>query len=579
MNLSKFHRGRSAQHFSFTILLLLVISFFLDGYYTSLLSKAIIFTIFAISLDLAWGYGGILSLGHSVFFGLGAYGYSIIALSGVSSGKLVLAVFIGLLMPLLFALLLSSFLFYSKSSAFYIGIVTLSSAVLMEQFALQLSGLTGGQNGLTNIPGFPFQGQTLFLFLLFMLILVFAVAYKFTRSDLGRLIVSTRDNEERTMFLGYNTSMSKTILFTLSGGIAGLAGVLYAPFDQFVSPSMLSFTLATQVIIWVAIGGRGRLVGAVMGALTINILSPVFNDYFPYIWQIFLGLAFIVVVIFLPKGLYSLLDNRWGVLENFQLQSTKTKQVNERNGEDTLNIADLYMAYGSLAILKGVSFPLKSGEITCVVGPNGAGKSTLINSITGKTAFQKGSILYNHTELKSASVQSIVQSGIARTFQATNVIDSLSVGENLKLARGKGELPSFYKRSHDLELTEEVMELLKQSGLDKKLSTIAGELSHGEQQALELCMVLSLEPRFLLLDEPTAGLTIQERKEIGNMLQSLAHDKGLSVLIIEHDLDFVKEIADRVIVLYDGKIVEDGSVEEVTNSSLVKEIYLGVNAL
>jgi branched-chain amino acid transport system permease protein len=575
MRLTSIFRDKTVLHFSIIIIMLILTSFFIDDYYTSILARAVIFTIFAISLDIAWGYAGILSLGHSVFFGLGAYAYSIIALNGQSTEFIYVGIIVGLITPLLFSLLISAFLFYSNSSLFYIGIVTLSLAVLFEQFALQLYEITGGQNGLTNVPGFPFSENYLLYFLLLILIVVFMLTYKVTNSDLGRLVVSVRDNEERSVFLGYNSSFVKTIVFTLSGTIAGLAGVLYAPFDQFVSPTLLAFTLATQVVVWVAIGGRGKIVGAVIGALIINILSPIFNDQFPYIWQIFLGLTFIIVVILLPKGIYSLFGRNGTKTEKYSLINRNISLNSGEKQDEVLKINDLEVSYGSLVILKGIDLTLRRGELTCIIGPNGAGKSTLINGITGKTNITRGSIFYNHKPIEKLSSQQIVQNGIARTFQATNIISSLSVAENLLLASGKGKLPSFLKRTFNIELPDVVLELLKQSGLDEKLSNIAGELSHGEQQSLELCMVLSLEPKFLLLDEPTAGLTLNERENIGNMLKVLGHKGGLSIVIIEHDLDFVKAIADRVTVLYDGKIAQDGPVEEVTNSELVKEIYLG----
>jgi branched-chain amino acid transport system permease protein len=573
-----FMKRTAIKDLSVIVALLCVVPFLTSNYYTLLVGSAIIFAVFAISLDLAWGYAGILSLGHSVFFGIGAYTYSIFSINNESSLGMLLGIVLGVLFSALLAFAVSWFIFYIKSSPFYIGVVTLALALIFEQLALTLREFTGGQNGLTGVPGFSFSGSTLYYFLLGLFIAVLILTYKFINSDLGKLIVAVRDNEERLQFMGYNTPLIRTFVLVISASIAGFAGVLYAPFSGFVSTSLISFVLATNVVIWVAIGGKGKIVGAVIGALLINILSPIFNSTLPQLWQIILGLVFVLVVVFVPNGLYSFIRrNSKPDDKDYQITSkVQTIQlVDDDQKKDVVGIKNLQVSFGALNILKGINLNLHSSEIQCVIGPNGAGKSTLINAITGRNKASSGKVFLYNKQIEKWRPQKIVLNKMARTFQSTNVIKSLTVAENLKLASGKGKLPPFFKRLNKIELSSLTMELLNQSDLNNKISELAGNLSHGDQQSLELCMVLALEPEIILLDEPTAGLPSTERKKIGNLFKTLSHEKGLSLLIIEHDIDFVKEIADRVTVLHDGKIASDGSVDEITNSELVKEIYLG----
>lgn len=576
MLLNTLKNNNIVRDLSILVALLALVPIFTNGYYTHLIGSAIIFAIFAISLDLAWGYAGILSLGHSVFFGIGSYTYAILSSSGDVLIPPIIAAVIGIIVPAVLALVVGWFIFYIKSTPFYIGVVTLSLTLVFSQLVLYFRDLTGGQNGLTNISGLPFTDTPLYYFLLTLLVLVLVITYKLIGSKLGNLIISIRDNEERAQFLGFNTPFVRSLVLVISAAIAGFAGVLYAPYDGFVSPSLISFGLATQVVIWVAVGGKGKIVGAVIGALLINILSPIFNSNFPQIWQIFLGLMFIIAVVLVPDGLYSFINkNSRQQKKSFNFIPRTRNDVVELNKKEIMKIEDLKVSFGSLDVLKGLNLVFRSGEIQCVIGPNGAGKSTFINAITGRNKLTSGKVYFHDQIINNWKPERIVQSNIARTFQSTNIVESLTVAENIQLATSKGRLSSLMKQSETLQVSPIIIELLKETGLDQLLNEVTGNLSHGQQQALELCMVIALSPKVMFLDEPTAGLTKIERTNIGNLLRKLSHEQGVSILIIEHDIEFVKEIADRVTVLHDGKLAADGSVSEVTSSNLVKEIYLG----
>jgi branched-chain amino acid transport system permease protein len=231
--------------------------------------------------------------------------------------------------------------------------------------------------------------------------------------------------------------------------------------------------------------------------------------------------------------------------------------------------------FGSLNVLQGIDFEANKGELLSLVGPNGAGKTTLIRCLADGLERSAGDVTVFGQHLGRWPPDRCVALGIGRKFQAANVFATLSVAECLRVARYRHEPPSLWASDTVLSLPEAALRIVEETGLGKALQTEARHLSHGQKQALELAMVLALEPSIVLLDEPTAGLTRVERERIGTILTSLAERERLSILLVEHDLDFVREISSRVIVLHHGRILLDGSVEEVVGSDLVRDIYAG----
>jgi branched-chain amino acid transport system permease protein len=231
--------------------------------------------------------------------------------------------------------------------------------------------------------------------------------------------------------------------------------------------------------------------------------------------------------------------------------------------------------FGSLGVLDGVDVTARRGELLSLVGPNGAGKTTLIRCIGDGTERTAGTIRVNGHDVERRPPYRCVAFGVGRKFQTANTFDTLTVAESLRIARTRLVRPSLWRRSPTLELPDAVLQVLRATGLDRQLGGEAQHLSHGMKQALELAMVLALQPSILLLDEPTAGLTKAERTQIGGILTSLTQAHELCILLVEHDLDFVREISSRVIVLHQGRIVLDGSVADVVESEVVRTIYAG----
>jgi len=316
------------------IIFLALFPLFSSGFHVGLMGKFIVFVIFAISLDLIWGYTGLLSIGHAVFFGLGGY---VLALSftfqkGVPAfmerfdmheiplfmkplTSIPIAFVLGLVIPFLVAGIIGFFIFKSKVSGVYFSLITLVLASLFEMLIINLQAYTGGYNGLMGLPRLPIGGKplslTAFYYLIFgITILVYFFARWLTHSHFGKVIRAIRENEDRISFFSYDPAIFKIFIYMISGFLSGLAGMLYVSMNGFVGPGDLGLSLSLMVILWVAIGGRGRLMGAVIGALLINWLANSLSESYPDIWQLFVGLVMVAVVIFLPDGVYGTLD-KW----------------------------------------------------------------------------------------------------------------------------------------------------------------------------------------------------------------------------------------------------------------------------
>jgi len=290
---------------------------FLSAYTLGLATRFMVFSILAISLDLLWGYGGIVSFGHAMFFGLGAYAMAI-TLSYVGGvGGTVLALLLGMAVPALLGLALGMFLFYSKVSGVYFGIVTLALTVVFETIAIVSRDFTGGLDGLYgfDIPTVWLPGvgdvelwgiRNPFYVALAGLVVAFLVARWITESSFGVTIRAIRDDEARVEMLGYDIAFIKTVLLVIACVMAGFAGSLYTTVG-FVSPTLLGVFFSTQVLVWVGIGGRATLVGAILGTILVGILETVLSGQYKDIWPLFVGLTFVAVVLFWPRGLYPLL--------------------------------------------------------------------------------------------------------------------------------------------------------------------------------------------------------------------------------------------------------------------------------
>ncbi|MDR6494328.1 branched-chain amino acid ABC transporter ATP-binding protein/permease [Paraburkholderia sp. 22099] len=552
------------------------------SYLLNVLIQAFFFSIVAVTVDILWGYTGYLTFGQSAFFGLGAYAAGLVFThGGFSAGYVALALGAAVAVSAGVAALLGWLSFYRGASPFFATVMSLVLPIVLSQLLLSGGEWTGSSSGLTGYPTFDLSLEAWYWIAGAALAVVALLAWLFVRSDGGRVLAAIRDNESRCSYLGINTSRVKIVLLVATAAVAGLAGFGYGSFSGVVAPELTGFVLGTQLIIWVALGGRGTLWGPVIGALLINVGTAYLSGFMPFAWQLILGAAFVAVIVLLPQGLVPLLLKPFRHLGGNGAEPELVERVmRAEHGRAAASPPALQMEgvarhFGNLKVLQGIDLNADAGELVGLIGPNGAGKTTLMRCMSDGAERSAGTVVLCGHDIRQLPPDRCVHFGLGRKFQNANIFETLTVAECLRIAGTIIEPPSLFRQSATLALPPYALEVVRTTSLDRKLSAVAKDLSHGEQQALELAMVLALEPRIVLLDEPTAGLTKTERTQIGNVLAALAHQYRLCCLLVEHDLDFVAEIATRIVVLHQGQIVMQGNFDEVVNSELVRTIYAG----
>ncbi|WP_457282621.1 ABC transporter permease subunit [Polaromonas sp. P5_D5] len=551
-----------------------------DAYLLNLLIKAYFFAVVAITVDVLWGYTGYLTFGQSAFFGLGAYAAGLVFThNGFSGGSVVLALALAIVVPAIVALVVGWLSFYRGASPFFATVISLVLPIVTSQLLLSGGAWTGASSGLTGYQTFDWSIDAWYWIAGGATLVVGVLAWVVVRSDGGRILASIRDNESRCSYLGINVSLHKIVLLTATAAIAGIAGFGYGSFSGVVAPELSGFVLGTELIIWVALGGRGTLWGPLIGTILISVATAYLSSSMPFVWQLILGIAFVVVIVLLPNGLVPVLLGPLGISERKSRQPRLVARAaatrDDKPLAPALQLEGVSKSYGSLKVLQGIDLVAEAGELLGLIGPNGAGKTTLMRCLSDGEERTSGVVKLGGRDIRRDPPEACVRFGLGRKFQNANVFESLTVAECLRMSTTLVERPSLLRRAGSLVLPSYALDVVRTTGLDQKLGEVTRDLSHGEQQALELAMVLALEPRIVLLDEPTAGLTRTERMQIGQVLASLASRYKLCCLLVEHDLDFVKEVATRIVVLHQGSVLMQGSFEEVVNSDLVKTIYAG----
>lgn len=556
----------------------------LDAYTVNILIRAFFVATVALTVDVLWGHSGYLTFGQSAFFGLGAYVLAIVFMRlGFGPAQILTAIAIAVGGAAALAAFVGWLSFYSGSTPLYASVISLVLPIVMVQLLYSGGEFTGSSSGLVGFESFDLSTEAWFRMAGLFALTATLIAKVGISSDAGRLLSAIRDNEMRCAYLGLDTARIRIALLVLCAIVAALAGSGYAGFGGIAAPENASFTFGTQLVIMVALGGRGTLVGAIAGALLIETASAYLSGSLPFVWELIIGVSFIVVIVVLPRGLFGGLRDVLGATARAKLSEpsaitleTAGRTAPVSSAQDVVvEVAGLSKSFGSLSVLSDVSFSARRGELVSLVGPNGAGKTTLIRCLADGGERSDGSVKIMGRSIHRLPPQRIVALGLGRKFQAASVFETLSVADCLRVARTRHERPSLLFASNTLALPTAARAVLETSGLAERLHEEARFLSHGLKQALELAMVLALEPEVVLLDEPTAGLTRAERQRFAELLTALASVDRLCVLIVEHDLDFVREISSRIIVLHQGRIALDGTVEEVVDSPLVQEIYSG----
>ena len=447
----------------------------------------------------------------------------------------------------------------------------------------------------------------LYLVTLTLLILVYLLCRYVVSSRMGRVLVAIRDNEDRLRFSGFKPYKFKVFVYSLAAGIAGLGGMLYAPQMGIFTPHNMLSIESILVVVWVAVGGRGTLWGAVVGALAVNYGYNFLTSRYPDSWMFVLAAVFLLIVLVLPGGIADILKKAMGGglrprlvpkkrasetgkvedepggraaevaeeemrkrLERINLLSSVKQEVDV--GRNLLDVKDITVLFDGFKALDVKEFVVGHRELKVIIGPNGAGKTTLCDVISGKTRPTTGQVFFEGADITHEPEADIAQLGVGRKFQTPTVYDSLTVYENMTLALPGRQGISLGSRISDYERDSIRSQLERVRLLDDEHREVE-YLSHGQRQWLEISMLILTGPKLLLVDEPAAGLTDEETVLTAELL--LESREEHSIIVIEHDMEFVRLLNSHVTVLNEGKIMAEGTIDEVSANEEVKEAYLG----
>jgi len=571
----------------------------LNPYLAFVATSWIIFGLLGLSLDVIWGRGGLLSLAQTAFYGLGGYFGAVIAINlAPSSGMtLVWALPSAALFGALIAAVIGYVIFYSRMGELQSTILSYTFTLLLwsvtQTFKLDVGAARiGGDNGLSGIPGVvlgygadatKLAPNDAFV----VVVIVSAAIYFFTRwlmrSNFGKIVDCIRIDIQKTELLGYDIRRFQVMNFAYSGAIAGVAGSLFALWANYLNPSIFSVQEALLVPIYVLVGGLGTLAGPFLGALIIGGLS---------FWlgggaaggqtTLILGVVLILLVLFLHNGFLGALDQIWkrflpdpndaarnagavkidtGVLEDILEEAAK-----HAGPAKALATNDLLKRFGGVIPVKRVTRSFVPGEPYALIGPNGAGKSSFLKTCVGLYRPENGVTRLGNDDVTNAAIFDRVKKGMGVKNQKPQVFGEISVLENLWIAA--------FARTRDASSAYKTAErILDMLGMHQQSVVQASALSHGQQQWLDIGMVLCLAPRVILLDEPAAGMTNEETRELSLMVRTLA--KHTTVVVVEHDMEFVRTLEGNVTVLHQGEVFAEGDIGTLRSNDAVLDIYLG----
>ncbi|MEE7447847.1 ABC transporter [Methylobacterium radiotolerans] len=569
---------------------LIVLPFALDaiGLTPITATDVVIFALAVLGLNILVGWTGLTSFGHGAWFGIGAYAVAILQ-TRLFPGDMALPLLGALAITGLAALVAGGLIL--RRRGVYFSLLTLAFTAMLYAIAFRWTDLTGGENGIGNLhrwaalqePGAYYAAVSGVAFV------VLIALWRFRRSPMGSVLVAIRENEQRAGFLGYATNRYKLAAFVISATITGLAGALSAYSHRFTSADPISIAFSGELLAMVVIGGMRSFLGPALGAL-FYILFREFLSIYTADWLLYFGLLFVAFIVFSPDGLVGIAAR---LLKPFRRVAAEGAAMSARRAgasgrvparfiaegrtEGPVLIADaIKKSFGPVAAVRGVSFAVEDRTLHALIGPNGAGKTTAFNLLSGMFRPSAGSIRLDGREIAGLEPHAITRAGLGRSFQITNLFPGLSVEENVRLAVQARHAAHFSPWRDALairEIADDTAELLRWTGLSGIERAEAGSLSYGGQRLLDMGLALATRPRVLLLDEPLAGLAAAERERVGDLIKALSAD--IPVLLVEHDIDRVFRLADRVTVMADGAVLVDGSVADARDDARVQAVYLG----
>jgi branched-chain amino acid transport system permease protein len=568
---------------SVVVLIAIALPFLLGQFWAYQLGLYALYAAAAAGVGVCWGQAGLLPLGQALFFGLAAYLSGLVFIAFQDTPIVaVLALPLAALISGVLAFLVGIVIFRrSGESGAYFSMITLALALLAFQIATSWNSVTGGFNGLKGIPGLPGLEDIsdVYYVAASVLLAVLALGAWLYNAPIGVLWRALAQNERRLKLFGFDTDQLKAVAFGISGFMAGIGGAIYAPQQGIVTPQVIGFGLSADFVIWAAVGGRASLLGPVIGTLVVGSLTAQLRDTLPF-WEVLMALFFITIVLVFPRGIVGLADplvRRFPPRKRERAALAAPDSAAARSPSARLALDGVSVHVGEVTILDKLSVDFAQAGIFCVIGPNGAGKTSMFNVVSGELSTASGAINLGGLKIGGLSPNRVSGLGVARKLQIPSVFPDLSIADNLAVALWSGRAGKFALL--DPRLRRWTSPILKE--LQSRYPFLAAsarkadELSHGEQQILELAMALLTEPRVLLLDEPCAGLSPEETAAVMALIRWAAQRLGGSIIIIEHDMSLVKELAQIVYVLHNGALLAKGNVADIQGDPAVRAVYVG----
>ncbi len=587
------------------------------GFAPTTMSRIIVWGLFGIGFDILFGYTGLLSFGQSAFYGTGGM-VAAYLLTILDFPHVVTSIIVGTLVAAIVGFLVG--LIALRRTGIYFAMITVAIAEVFYFVEFNpLSDYTGGENGLPGVPTptFPLGITTihfntdwsLYAFFAFWYFVGIVIALRIMRSPVGVILSAIRDNPLRAAAIGHNIHSYKLTAFVIAAAYAGFAGGLLGVMQGFMPPDAFTFDTSGQLVMQTAIGGTGTLFGPLLGAMVWLYLSDFLQTtlHIGAAWKLVLGVVFVLLVCFLRRGLiggiedlFALIAGRSAVTEERQdtppaataeeLKATAAatgvaaaapparRRKSDRSSGPILQASGLTKRYGGLLANSDIDFAVNHGELRGIIGPNGAGKTTFFKMLTCEVAPTAGKIVFEGRDITGLGVTDVCQLGLTKSYQVNQLFTRLTVRDNLIISalaelRGKFRLDMLRRLSKYPGLAEQVDRTLALVNLGGRADIPVAALAYGEKRRLEVGLALASSPNLLLLDEPLAGMSPLERVEMVKLLKSIG--QGRTMIIIDHDMDSLFELVERVTVLQEGRVLVEGTPSEIKNNAAVQEAYLG----
>ncbi|MEY4750034.1 MAG: hypothetical protein RIQ60_2248 [Pseudomonadota bacterium] len=558
-----------------------------------------LWALVSLGLVLLTGVAGLTSFGQAAFVGLGAYTSAFLATQLAVSPWL--TVWVGLAITVVVALVLAAITL--RMSGHYLPLATIAWGLSL-YYAMSNMEFLGKYDGILGVPvieffGLPLQSGRSYFYLIWIVALLAAIAVvRLLDSRPGRAIRALKGGVTMAEAMGISTYRYKVIVFVLAAILASLSGWLFAHFQRTVNPSPFAISKGIEFLFMAVLGGVGNVWGAFTGAALVKLIEDQLQVLLPRLLGssgnyevIVFGLVLVIVLKYAPQGLWPYVMKAVQAVAGRWLPPTQrvrdwagAAKLEERDkpqrGELLLEVDKARKQFGGLVAVNDVSFTIRAGDIVGLIGPNGAGKSTTFNLITGVLELTSGTVKFRGQTVSGLASREIARRGMSRTFQHVKMLPDMTVLENVALGgylrSHSGVVKAMLRLDRDEEkrLFLEAETQLKRIGMGEQMHELAGNLALGPQRLMEIARALATDPALLLLDEPAAGLRHKEKQALAAVLRQLK-DEGMSILLVEHDMDFVMNLTDRIVVMEFGTRLIEGTPAEVQASPQVRAAYLG----